>query len=284
MSFSLNLILITMLISVANICHCQEDKSDSLLKQSPWFITLYITCPSVGTARTCGGSLINDKWILTTATCVQCKDINTIPMIVADIGSTANNAQNSISGVGRYIIDKVVIHHDFEQTKNNIALVHLQYSRSVISSSKHAMMQVMKCYQVNEAMHTNSVELLSHYGASADKLESGPVLGDKMELLKRKKCNKMSTACKSSAVTGLTEFCAAFKDSKNMSCGYDEGMGLGVYQGDSWIVAGIVFEKSRDCKSCPIWFIDVCNYYEWVQNIVSSTRTFQGTYEVKEKI
>ena len=268
-----------MLISVANICHCQ-DESDNLLKQSPWLITLYITCPSVGTARTCGGSLINDKWILTTATCVQCKDVNAIPMIVADIGSTANNVQNLISGVGRYIIDKVVIHHNFRGTKNNIALVHLQYS--VISNSKHAMMQVMKCYQVNEAMHTDSVELLSHYGASADKLGSSP-LGYKMEVLKRRKCTKMSTACKSSAAIGSAEFCAAFKDSKNVSCSYGKGMTLAVYKGDSWIVAGIVFEKSRDCSSCPIWFVDVCNYYEWVQNIVSSTRVMQGTYEVKAK-
>ena len=283
LSLPSNIILVILLTSVSNLCHCQEEASDHLLKQSPWYITLYITCPSLGTMRTCGGSLINENWILTTATCLQCKDTNAIPMIVADIGLTANNVQNSfaeVTGVGRYIIDKVVTHHKFRETKNNIALLHLQYT--VVSSSKHKMMQVTKCYQLNDAMRTNSMKLLSHYVThsdkpSTDKLSISPSLGDKMKLLKRRKCNKMSVTCKSSeSAIDSTEFCATFIQNGNVSCIYDEGMTLGIHSGDDWIMAGIVFEKPRDCNSCPIWFINVCEYYEWIGNIVSSTSMTQG--------
>lgn len=284
MSLPFNILLIILLISVLNICHCQKEPSDHLLKESPWYITLYITCPSLGRIRTCGGSLINDNWILTTATCVQCKDTDAIPMIVADIGLAAKNVRNSfdaeMTGVGRYVIDKVVTHHKFRETKNNIALLHLRYP--VVSSSKHKMMQVSKCYQLNDAMRTNSMELLSNYATytekpSTDKLSSPPSLGDKMKLIKRRKCNKLSAACKSSESTiDSTEFCATFIQNANVSCVYDEGMTLGIHSGDDWIVAGIVFEKPRDCNSCPIWFIDVCEYYEWIRNIISSTSMTQG--------
>ena len=152
-----------------------------------------------------GGSLINDNWILTTVTCVQCKDTNAFPMIVADIGLATDNVQNlfdvEITGVGRYIIDKVVVHHEFRDTKNNIALLHLRYP--VVSSSKHKMMQVSKCYQVNDAMRTNSIELLSQYASTdklssssnTDKLSSHQSLGDKMKLIKQRRCNRMSAAC-----------------------------------------------------------------------------------------
>ena len=284
LSLPSNILLIIILISVSTLCHCQEEASDHLLKQSPWFITLYITCPSLGTIRTCGGSLINDNWILTTATCVQCKDTVAIPMIVADIGLAVDHVQ---TGVGRYVVDKVLTHHKFGETKNNIALLHLQYP--VVSSSKHKMMKVSKCYQVNDAMHTNSIELLSHYAThsdkpssiNTDKLSSSPSLGDKMKLIKQRKCNRMSAACKSSkSAMDSTEFCATFKQSENVSCAYDEGMTLGIHSGDDWIMAGIVFEKPRDCSSCPIWFIDVCQYYEWVKNIISSTSMMQGMYKV----
>ena len=75
---------------------------------------------------------------------------------------------------------------------------------------------------------------------------------------------------------GSAEFCATFIQSENVSCVYDEGMTLGIDSGDDWIIAGIVYEKPRDCNSCPVWFIDVCEYYEWVNNIISSTSMMQG--------
>lgn len=276
LSFPSITLLITMLMSVMSLCHCQEERSD---QQSPWFITLYATCPSVGVIRTCRGSLIKDNWIITTATCVQCRDANTIPMVVADIGSANDDSFHSqATGLGRYIVDKVVIHSKFSRSKNNIVLLHLQHP--VVSVSKHAMLQVSQCYQVNKAMLANPIELLSHYAAKTNKLSgsstsSDVLLGDKMKVMKRRKCNQMSATCKASAI-GSTEFCATFTQSKNASCDYDEGMTLAVHSGDDWIMAGFVHEEPKDCRSCPIWFTDVCKYYEWVKNIISSSSMTQG--------
>ena len=89
LSLPSNKLLLIVLTSLVSLCHSQEKGTDQSLNQSPWFITLlvYVTCPSLGAIRTCGGSLVNDNWILTTATCVQYKGVNAIPMIVADIGS-----------------------------------------------------------------------------------------------------------------------------------------------------------------------------------------------------
>lgn len=274
MSLPLNMLLL--LMSLLSMCHSQEEGSDHLYEQSPWFITLYITCPSLSIIRTCGGSLINDDWILTTATCVQC---DAIPMVVADIGSATDNVQDlfhsETTGVGRYVVDKIIVHDESSQSKNNIAMLHLQYS--VMNSFKHNMMHVSKCYEVNDAMRTSSMELLSHYAANADKLSSNPTLGDKMKLMKRKKCINKSATCKSSKATkSSSDFCATFIQNENMSCSYDEGMALGIHSGDSWIMVGFVSERQKDCRSCPTWFIDVCKYYEWIKNILSTSMT-QGT-------
>lgn len=274
------ILLVIVLTSVVNLCHCKEEPSDNLLKHSPWLITLDVTCPSVhGTIKTCGGSLIDSNWILTTATCVQCSDINTIPMIVADIGSPSGSVQDlQTTRVGRYIVDKVVIHYKFNKTKNNIALLHLQYP--VVNSSKHTMMQVSKCYQVNNGMRSNSIELLSRYTRNTDELSGSQRLSDTMKLVKRKRCIKTSATCKNSGTPdGSTILCATFIQSNNISCGYDEGMALGIHSGNVWIMAGFVSEKPPDCRSCPTQFTHVCKYYEWVRNILLSTSMTQGTYE-----
>lgn len=271
-------LLIIVLTSVVSLCDSQDTGTDHLLNESPWFITLYVTCPSMGAIKTCGGSLINDKWILTTATCVKCEDSNIIPMVVADVGSATGNVQDLFQSeaaeVGRYVVNKIVIHN---KSKNNIALLHLQHP--VVSNSRHKMMQLSKCYQVDNAMNTNSIELLSH-SVNTDKFNDGSSLGDKMKVLKRKKCNAMSTTCKSSKSAGTGDFCATFIESQNLSCNYDEGMTLGIHSGDDWIMTGFVNEKPKDCSSCPLWFMDVCKYYEWVINIISSASSTQGNYKM----
>lgn len=279
LSLSSNSLLVLVLISVTSLSGGQEKGPDHSLKPSPWFITLHVTCPSLGTVKTCRGSLVHDVWILTTATCVQCEDFNAIPMIVADVGSINDNAQDLLhSGattVGRYIVDKIVIHNKFSKSTNNIALLHLQYP--VVNSSKHMMIQVSRCYQVDDAKATNPLELLSDYAVNTDKLSSSLLLGDKMKVMKRKGCKGMSETCRSSKTAmGSGEFCATFIQHENLSCNYDEGIALGVRSGNDWIVTGFVNERPKDCVSCPVWFIDVCKYYEWVKNIVSSVSMTQG--------
>ena len=278
LSLPSNSLLIFVLTSVTILCHGQEKGTDHLLKQSPWFITLYVTCPSSGAIKTCRGSLIHDDWVLTTATCVQCEDDNTIPMTVADVGSTSDNAQDlfhsGATRVGRYIVDKIVIHNKFSKSTNNIALLHLQYP--VVSSSRHTMMQVSRCYEVDEANAMNALELLSDYAVKADNLNSSSLLGDKMKMMKRKRCKEMSATCRGSKAMSSGEFCATFTQYENLSCNYDEGMELGIHNGEDWIMTGFVHEKPKDCVSCPVWFMDVCKYYEWVKNIISSASMTQG--------
>ena len=97
------------------------------------------------------------------------------------------------------------------------------------------------------------------------------------KLMKRKRCKEMSETCRNSkTVMGSGEFCATFIQHENLSCNYDEVIALGVRSGNDWIVTGFVNERPKDCVSCPVWFIDVCKYYEWVKNIVSSVSMTQG--------
>ena len=47
-------------------------------------------------------------------------------------------------------------------------------------------MQLNKCYQVNDAMNTDFLELLLPYAAKVDKLSSSITLGDRMKYIKQK--------------------------------------------------------------------------------------------------
>ncbi len=103
MSQSLIYVFIILLVTVVNL-PCSLSTQNNSSNYPPWFITLYISCPSLGTIQTCGRSLINENWILTTATCVQCKDNSADVMVVADIGTVFNKFHSSkaSTGVVRY--------------------------------------------------------------------------------------------------------------------------------------------------------------------------------------
>jgi len=241
--------------------------------QSPWYITLYISCPTSGNIKTCGGSLISTEWILTTALCVLCGSDDTNRMIVADVGSVDESPGDV--GMGRYIVDKVVTHNRYKESRNNIALLHLQHA--VLHNPKHAVLKVNKCYQISEAGRRNSVELMLQ--STSNSGDKGNSLAAKMKMIRQSKCVDLFLSCSKPEVltaASSSEFCAMFVQNQNLTCHYDEGMPLGMQDGREWMVVGFVTDKPEDCSACPTLFTRVCNYYEWIENVILSTAVSQG--------
>jgi len=251
------------------------EATGEIFSQSPWYITLHISCPNSGNIKTCGGSLISEEWILTTASCLLCGVGDTNRMIVADIESV--NESSGDVGMGRYIVDKVVTHNRYKESRNNIALVHLQHA--VLHNPKHTILQVNRCYQVSDAGKQNSVVLM---------LRNTPItVGEKnsdagkMKMLRRFRCVELSLSCLKSEVSTAAssgDFCAKFVHNENLTCHYHEGMPLGMKNGQEWMVVGFVTHKPEDCSACPTLFTRVCNYYEWIENVMLSTDAPQGEY------
>ena len=238
--------------------------------QSPWYVTLYISCPTSGNFKTCGGSLISEEWILTTASCVLCGIGDTNRMIVADIGS--GNESSGDVGMGRYIVDKVVAHNRYKESRNNIALLHLQHA--VLHNPKHTILQVDRCYQVRDAEKQNSVVLMLQNTGGKENGDTG-----KMKMIRWLRCVDLSLSClkfEVSTAASSSDFCAKFVHKENLTCHYHEGMPLGMKNGQEWMLVGFVTHKPEDCSACPTLFTRVCNYYEWIENIMLSTDVPQG--------
>ncbi|XP_065894463.1 complement receptor type 2-like isoform X2 [Dysidea avara] len=248
-----------------------SEAAEETYTQSPWYITLYISCPISGNIKTCGGSLISQEWILTTASCVSCDSGDTNRMIVVDVGSVNEKSWSfDTIGMGRYIVDKVVIHNKFKKSRNNIALVHLQYA--VLHNPKHTLLQVNRCYQVNDVGKRSSVELMLQNTSNTGQIENN--LAGKMKMIRQSKCADLSISCLKSEVStaaASSDFCATFVHNINLTCHYSEGMPLGMKNGNHWMVVGFVIDKPEDCSACPTLFTRVCNYYEWIENIMLAT-------------
>jgi len=268
--------LIFVIVGLLSATSCEAVTGEEAYSQTPWYITLYISCPTSGSFKTCGGSLISQEWILTTASCVSCNSDDANRMIVADVGMV-NKEYSSTVGMGRYIVDKVVTHNKHKGSRNNIALLHLQHT--VLDNPGHTVLQINRCYQVNNVggRNTAAVELISRNMTNTDERRNS--VSSRMKMIRQSKCVDLSASCLKSEVStaaASSDFCAVFVHNENLTCHYNEGMPLGMQSDNQWMAVGFVADKPEDCSACPTLFTRVCSYYEWIENIISATEVLQG--------
>lgn len=94
--------------------------TDALVSDFPWQV--YITAGNMA----CGGSIIDDEWILTAAHCVIDEDGNPLPEDVVAVKVGADNPYNDLEGLV-FSASRVIPHenYDEETLENDIALIRL---------------------------------------------------------------------------------------------------------------------------------------------------------------
>jgi trypsin len=94
--------------------------SDALISDFPWQV-YYIS----GNTR-CGGTIINENWILTAAHCATISTGNVVPISQMSIKAGANNPTSSLDGK-RYYVSNVIVHEGYnsQTLENDIALLKL---------------------------------------------------------------------------------------------------------------------------------------------------------------
>jgi len=140
--------LVSLSVSVEAYVQCGESKYDrmpAIVKgqdarplEFPWQVSLQIVTEN-SYVHNCGGSLINDQWVLTAAHCVDPKMPWTIPMFVLT-GAHQMGATNGTEEMFAVDVQNIFIHPNFDMaltSNNDYALVKLSEKLDYLGKHSH---------------------------------------------------------------------------------------------------------------------------------------------------
>ena len=216
----------------------------------PWQISLRDTQYS---AHKCGGSIIDERWILTAAHCVK----RETQVYYVTIG--AHEINDAGEGIRKTV--KTVVHPDYNDhsTDNDIALLKLQEKIHFGSRVQPI------CLHEEGLKHPKKWVTISGWGRTAENGSSSKVLREiKVPLVKEKKCRKYYG-------NRLTEnmICAGAKDGMD-SCQGDSGGPMSYMDKKNyrWVQMGVVsWGDGCGRKGVPGVYTKVSNYIDWIDEV-----------------
>jgi secreted trypsin-like serine protease len=205
---------------------CQDPRKvvggvDADIKDHPWQVALNIPTPD-GRSLLCGGSLIQDRWVLTAAHCFPAPKLG-------GVGVKAGVTKRSTGVWGE--TDRVFVHEGYSgQThENDIALVRLKYAPAG---------EIIPLAQPTQEIKPCELLEVTGWGRTADR---GPV----SEILQKGEVPYTeNVACNAQDAYGGAikpgMICAGFRDGGVDSCQGDSGGPLVLRGPDGPVLVGVV--------------------------------------------
>lgn len=231
----------------------------------PWVVGL-LTPLRKGNASSCGGVIINNQYILTSARCLY-NNSTGMPMSASDIRvSLADHNQTStvddVGNVTRIVnITSFKIHENFDMTKkdDNIALIKLKEPLDLSANKEIKPV----CLPKNKyATYEGKLGVVAGWGLtnSSDNSSSSDVLKELTVLVLKPACDELSTY----ATITETMLCAGFETGKS-ACDGDHGGPLFVKEGGAHTLVGIVsFGFGCGKPNVPTVYTRVTKYVDWI--------------------
>ncbi|MBC8164316.1 MAG: serine protease [Bryobacteraceae bacterium] len=219
------------------------------IKEHPWQVALNF--PEVG--GLCGGSLIQDRWVLTAA---HCFPSSTDPKS-AQVKAGATNYRQ---GGAWTEVEKVFVHEAYNAStyENDIALVRL---KSATAGDIIPLAEPSQPLKACDKLEVTGWGRTSEGGQTADILQKGEIL-----YIENDTCNA-SNAYNGAIKSGM--MCAGFRDGGVDSCQGDSGGPLVLNGNDGPVLIGVVSWGEGCAKKLRYGvYTRLAKYRDWVSSTI----------------
>ncbi|CAL9694015.1 unnamed protein product [Knipowitschia caucasica] len=236
---------------------------DAVAGSWPWQVSLTVM-GFVGPFHFCGGSLINDRWILTAAHCTESFKASDITVYLGRHTQEQTNPNEVVRTVMQ-IINHAKYNNDTLQ--NDISLLQLN---DTVSFSDYIQPTCLAAHG-NEPDSGTNVWVTGWGNINKDvSLPSPGTLQEvQVPIVSQTRCG---TLYRPNIITG-DMLCAGTRTKG--SCQGDSGGPLVLKMGETWVQFGVVsFGRASGCTDAPTVFTRVSQYNTWIKDRVSNNTGF----------
>ncbi|XP_027898280.1 transmembrane protease serine 9-like isoform X3 [Xiphophorus couchianus] len=226
----------------------------------PWQVSLHLS------SHFCGGSLVNDQWVLTAAHCVG--GLAGIPSLVTVYLGRQSQEGSNPNEVVRKVV-QITSHPNYSFPNNDIALLKMSEPVNFTSYISPVCLGAS-----SSSFYSGDPSWVTGWGNIGfnDPLPSpGNLLEVEADIVGNGQCR-----CDYSELGDLINdnmICAGFREGGKGPCFGDSGGPLVTKQGDRWIQAGIV-SFTVDCAKSyfPSGYARVSQYESWINSVINTNQ------------